>query len=70
LRAGEGAGEDAHVQPYEPRPIDFLGLRRHADWTLKEYSIAYGAGALRRADFAPPGGRRATANRCACGTCR
>jgi hypothetical protein len=41
------------MQPFEPRPIEFLGLRRVAGWTLKEYSVTYGPGPLRRADFEP-----------------
>ncbi len=39
------------VEPFAPRPIEFLGLRRHEGWTLEEDSITYGPGALRRADF-------------------
>jgi hypothetical protein len=39
------------VHPFEPRPIEFVGLRRHAGWTLKEYSITWGSGALQREEF-------------------
>lgn len=30
------------MKPYAPRPIRFLRVLRHADWTVKLYSIVYG----------------------------
>ena len=29
--------------PFRPRPVRFHGIRSHAGWKLKEYSITYGA---------------------------
>jgi hypothetical protein len=33
-------------EPFSPRPIRPLGLRTHADWRLKAYSITYGPAPL------------------------
>jgi len=41
------------MHPYAPRPIEPLGLRQHDGWTLKEYSVTFGPGALARSDFEP-----------------
>jgi len=38
---------------YEPRPIDFHGLRDVDGWRLKQYSIAYGPGPVDWPAFEP-----------------
>ena len=39
------------MQPFSPRPIEWLGVRRFGDWRLKTYSIVYGDGPLDVARF-------------------
>jgi hypothetical protein len=34
------------MKPFEPRPVRFHGLREHAGWRLKLYSIAAGGAAI------------------------
>ncbi|MEN8144802.1 MAG: hypothetical protein ABFS14_07605 [Gemmatimonadota bacterium] len=41
------------MEPYAPRPIEFLGIRRHDDWRLKHYSIVYGASPYDGAESEP-----------------
>ncbi|HEX2093243.1 MAG TPA: hypothetical protein VHG28_12625 [Longimicrobiaceae bacterium] len=41
------------MHPYLPRPIRHHGLRRHAGWRLKVYSIAFGAAPLDWIAFEP-----------------
>jgi hypothetical protein len=39
------------VQPYAPRRITFLEIRRAGDWQLKHYAIVYGSHLHAAADF-------------------
>ena len=41
------------MQPYEPRPIRFHGVRPVDGWRFKQYSIAYGAANVDWQDFEP-----------------
>jgi len=41
------------MHPYSPRVIRFSGLRNFGGWTLKLYSVLFGAGPMNWAEFEP-----------------
>jgi PhnB protein len=40
------------MQPYSPRPIEWMGSASHGDWRIKQYSIVWGGGGLDERRFA------------------
>ena len=40
------------MEPFSPRPIEWMGVMRHGDWRIKRYAIVFGGVALDEARFA------------------